>query len=309
MPMAINVEGECDKIPEAEQARDRLTFDHDESVNSVREYFDDLGEAEWDRLESDIAGRASYRVHLHFMERFIQPGMRVLEIGAGPGRFTAPMVEMGAQVVVTDISPVQLDLNRSHMAEAGVEHGIEERLLLDVCDTSDLEDGSFDAVLAYGGPLSYAFDEAEEALAGLFRVTKAGGPVVASVMSTLGSYRLFFTGVVEIGDAYGEDANDRILETGDLRETQRPGSGLHTCRMFRSDEVVAMAERFEADVLGLSASNWATLQHEEELKVIASDAERWETYVRREIWCSSQPGALDGGTHILFAASRPPTAR
>jgi hypothetical protein len=34
---------------------------------------------------------------------------------------------------------------------------VETRELLDACDTSRYRDGEFDAVLAFGGPLSYAF--------------------------------------------------------------------------------------------------------------------------------------------------------
>ncbi|MDQ1603580.1 MAG: hypothetical protein QOE01_1425 [Actinomycetota bacterium] len=84
----------------------------------------------------------------------------------------------------------------------------------------------FESVLAYGGPLSYAFDEAATALSGLLRVTR--GPVVASVMSTLGAYRHLLPAVLELAETYGDDVNDRILATGDLRETQAPVSGLHT---------------------------------------------------------------------------------
>lgn len=39
------------------------------------------------------------------------------------------------------------------------------REILDVCDTSRYGDYVFDVVLAHGGPLSYAFEEAESALA------------------------------------------------------------------------------------------------------------------------------------------------
>ncbi|MDQ1614606.1 MAG: hypothetical protein QOJ60_545 [Actinomycetota bacterium] len=60
-------------------------FDHGESVEAVRAYFDTLGAQEWDRLTSDPAGLVSLEVHRRFLARFVTPGMRVLEIGAGPG--------------------------------------------------------------------------------------------------------------------------------------------------------------------------------------------------------------------------------
>ena len=279
-------------------------FDHGASVDAVRTYFDVLGAAEWDRLTSDPAGLASFEVHRSFLARFVTPGMRVLEVGAGPGRFTIVLASLGTQVVVTDLSPVQLELNARYVAEAGLESAVESRALLDVCDVSRFNDGEFDAVLAYGGPLSYAFDRAAAALNGLLRVTRVGSPVVASVMSTLGSYRHFLPAVLELSQLYGDDVNDRILQTGDLRETQAPGSGQHTCRMFGSRDVEALVAETGAALLGLSASNWASLGDPEALARIAADPDRWARFLANEIAICAEAGAVDGGTHLLFAASR-----
>ncbi|MGI8701267.1 MAG: class I SAM-dependent methyltransferase [Nocardioidaceae bacterium] len=282
----------------------RRDFDHEASVDAVRTYFDQLGAGEWDRLVSDLPGRVSLEMHQRFLRRFLTSGMRVLEVGAGPGRFTILLASLGAQVVVTDLSPVQLELNARLVAEAGWESAVESRTLLDVCDVSRFHDGEFDAVLAYGGPLSYAFDEASSALGGLLRVTRSGGPVVASVMSTLGAYRYFLPSVLELSELYGDDVNDRIIETGDLRETQPPGSGQHTCRMFRSRDIEALVAENGATLRGLSASNWASLGDPDALLRLSSDPFRWDHFLDREVALCAEPGAVDGGTHLLFAASR-----
>ena len=111
----------------------------------------------------------------------------MLEIGAGAGRFTIELARIGCSVVVTDVSRVQLELNAEKVATAGVDASFEERLLLDVVDMSSLEDESFDAVVCYGGPLSYVMDRAAEAVGECVRVTKPGGPLLFSVMSLGGS--------------------------------------------------------------------------------------------------------------------------
>ncbi len=226
-----------------------------EDREKVRATFDSDGDREWERLERDARGRVAFEVHRRFLERYLQPGQHVLEIGAGPGRFTFALAEFGVSVDVTDFSPVQLDLNRAHLAGTDAERAVTSRSMLDICDTSCYADASFDAVVAYGGPLSYAFENAAEAMTGLLRILKPDGVLVASVMSLLGAWRYFLGGVVEESRLYSDDANDLIFDTGDMRHI----STGHLCVMFRSHEIVELVEgcggrgaRYEREQLGLT---------------------------------------------------------
>lgn len=263
----------------------------------IRRHFDELGDAEWDRLDANPRTRASFYVHRQFLADYVAPGARVLEIGAGPGRFTIAMARMGARVVVTDISAVQLELNRQHVADACAESAVEARLLLDVRDTARFAENEFDAVVAYGGPLSYVFDDAGPALAGLLRV---GRVVVASVMSTLGTWSFFLPQVTAQAAVYGTEVDDLIFETGDSRHTGRAGG--HACQHYRWRQVVALVKDAGGEVLGASASNWASLTHEDTVAELASNPQEWRRFLDHEVAACREPGLLDAGTHLLFAA-------
>jgi len=78
----------------------------------------------------------------------------------------------------------------------------------------------------------------------------------------------------------------------------------HICQMLRWSDVEALLERCGGRAVDGSASNWASLGHAELLTRLEDDAERWRRFVDREAAACAQPGALDGGTHILFAAQR-----
>jgi SAM-dependent methyltransferase len=177
---------------------------------------------------------------------------------------------------------------------------VTSRSLLDVCDASRYDDESFDVVLAYGGPLSYAFEQTEEAFAGLLRITKPGGYVVASVMSWLGSWRYFLRGALEDMKVVGEDANDLMLTTGDLRHSQTS----HVCQMFRARDISALVATSGGEMAAMSSSNWASLSDADVLEELEADPDRWERFLRHEIAACGEPGALDGGTHILFSVAR-----
>lgn len=265
---------------------------------AVRDYYDRLGAGERDRLVADVVGRVSFEVHRRFLGRHVRAGDRVVEAGAGPGRFTIELAALGATVVVTDLSPVQLDLNATHVASTTAEDAVERRELLDVCDTSRYDDGEFDAVVAYGGPLSYAFEQTDDAVRGLLRVTRPGGTVVASVMSMLGTWRHHLDGVVDLAGRVGEDANDAVLRTGDLRHV--PGAP-HVCRMFRSRELHDVAAAAGGRVVDLSASGWASLSDAAALATLEADPDRWARFLDHEVAACAEPGAVDGGTHVLLA--------
>lgn len=276
---------------------------HSESVESVRSYYDALGEKEWDRLTASVRGRVSLEVHRRFLRRFVRHGSRVLEVGAGPGRFTLELAAIGARTVVTDVSEVQLGLNEAHLAGTEAERCVEGRVLLDVCDTSRYADGEFDAVVAFGGPLSYAFERTDEAMRGLLRVIDAAGVVVASVMSLLGGWRFFLPSITALDEVVGKGAGDKVLGTGDLRHVATNADD-HICQMLRWSDVEALVERTGGRIVDGSASNWASLADAQLLVPLEADTERWERFIDHEVAACAQAGARDGGTHILFAAQR-----
>jgi ubiquinone/menaquinone biosynthesis C-methylase UbiE len=264
----------------------------------IRDFYERLGDGEWDRLEATMRGRVSFEVHRRFLQQFVEPGQRVLEIGAGPGRFTIELAELGTRVVVADISPEQLRLHKVHVGSTSAEGAVESREQLDICDVSRYADASFDVVVAFGGPLSYTFEDDVEALRGLFRVLKPEGVVVASIMSLLGSWRFFLPGVIADTKVHGEAANDLVLLTGDLRHFPSE----HVCKMYSSTGVEALVTSSGGDLLSMSSSNWASLGDEEVLAELAKDEGSWQNFLEHEIRICREPGALDGGTHLLFAA-------
>ncbi|HYF96319.1 MAG TPA: hypothetical protein VD969_29260 [Symbiobacteriaceae bacterium] len=62
----------------------------------IRRFYDDDGEEEWVRLQGEPDRLVNFHIHRHFLGRFVAPGDRVLEAGAGPGRFTIELARLGA---------------------------------------------------------------------------------------------------------------------------------------------------------------------------------------------------------------------
>ncbi len=66
--------------------------------------YNNYGDREWTRLERDGHGELLYRVHLEILKRHIKASDKVLEIGAGSGRYTKELVQLCKSLTVADIS-------------------------------------------------------------------------------------------------------------------------------------------------------------------------------------------------------------
>jgi SAM-dependent methyltransferase len=252
-------------------------------------FFDEYGEREWTRFEDGRTPGTSASTHAQYLRRFVSPGDRVLDIGCGPGRFTIELAQIGARVVAADISPGQLDLHARYVADAGHESSVESRVVCDVTDLSQFADAEFDAVVCYGGALSYVLDDAPRAVAELMRVTRAGGHVLVSVMSLVGSTIHASSGVLAVAGESGPEAVLGVVATGQL---PTEFGGHLPMKMYRWSELSQLLAAH-----GAIAAATAT-------GLFKDSAEHQELLATLELDLGAEPGAIDAGHHILAAVQR-----
>lgn len=82
------------------------------NANSITQFFNQWGDKETGRLELTPEDEISLHIHNYFIEKFLPRNSKVLEIGAGPGRFTKKLAQYSTSNVISDTSKVQLNLNR-----------------------------------------------------------------------------------------------------------------------------------------------------------------------------------------------------
>ncbi|MGE5224526.1 MAG: class I SAM-dependent methyltransferase [Omnitrophica WOR_2 bacterium] len=268
-------------------------------ADQVASFFDAYGMREWDRLVQTPNAEVSLYIHQHYLEKYISRGQRVLEIGAGAGRFTQYLAELGASVVVADISPGQLDLNKKHAQQYGYSQAIEAWEQIDICEMSKLGDGSFDRVVAYGGAFSYVLDRRDQALAECIRVLKGAGLLLLSVISLWGAAHGNLIGVLETP----VDINRRITETGDILPGMMGGRG-QFFHMFRAGELRSWLEQAGLQVLDISASDCLSMVWGEKLNEIRKDPVKWNELLRMELMACSEEGSLNMGMHTIAAAQK-----
>ncbi len=278
--------------------------------SGVRAYFDGYAEQEWDRLGETVQGRSSYAIHRSVLGRYARPGMRVLDIGAGPGRFAIDLVRLGCAVTVADLSPVQLDLARRHLEEAGLLPRVAAFRELDATDLGEIQAESYDLVVGFGGLVSYTCELYPRTLGELVRVARPGAPVLVGVVSLYGTLRLVgpldaassLAGLGEALDLPAALAGQGVVFT-------RPGSPeFHQpLALFTADGLRAALADTGLQVEVVASANPLLVPTQDVPRIAQQPAA--ESMLRElELAACERPGLLDAGGHIIAAARRPAPA-
>lgn len=127
------------------------------------------------RLTATKHGLVEYLTTMKYIHRFLNKGMRILEIGAGTGRYSLALAKEGFRVDAVELLTHNLDILRSKMPELP-DGGSIRAYQGDALDLSRFEDGTFDGTLVLG-PMYHLYTEEDQrkALQEACRVTKKDG--------------------------------------------------------------------------------------------------------------------------------------
>lgn len=117
-------------------------------------------------------GSVEFLTTMRYIEKYLRPGMRILEIGAATGRYSHTLARMGYAVDAVELVQHNVDIFKS-LTQEGEKVSIRQG---DARDLSAFADETYDIVLLLG-PMYHLFTEEDQhkALSEALRVTKKGG--------------------------------------------------------------------------------------------------------------------------------------
>lgn len=132
------------------------------------------------RLTKSRQGQMEYITTMNLIHRYSRPGAKVLEIGAGTGRYSIALAREGYQVEAVELVQHNLDIllhNAGDLPALTARQG-------DALDLSCFADNTFDVTLSFG-PMYHLYETADvhRALEEAIRVTKPGGVVLVAFLS------------------------------------------------------------------------------------------------------------------------------
>lgn len=269
-----------------------------------RDRYNNYGDREWTRLEKDGHGELLYRVHLEILSRHIKKNDKVLEIGAGSGRYTKDIVHLCKSLTVADISEHQIEFNKSKMKELSLYNKIESFHVLDMLDMGVFPDSSFDCIVCIGGVINYLLDKEKDGVAEMLRVLKPGGIIVVGAMSFIGASLYYLDGIRYEKDQFGMEATKWIFDTGVQDEEHYPVPSKHYVHMMRSSQMDDLFNQFPVTIIERSSAGLFTQSGDVALENARNDKDFWELIVEKEIQFTKLQGTLDCGMNIIYVVQK-----
>ena len=138
----------------------------------LENYYNDYDEES--RLIKDKTHMIEYITTIKYIEKYLKKGDKILEVGAGTGRYSITYAEKGYQVESVELVQKNLEILKSKITPDMKINAIQGNCL----DLNMYNDNTFDITLVLG-PMYHLYNEQEikQAINEAIRVTKKGGKI------------------------------------------------------------------------------------------------------------------------------------
>lgn len=187
-------------------------------------FYEQIDENE--RLQRTRHGQLEYFTTMHYIHRFADKQSKVLEIGAGTGRYSVALAKEGIDVTAVELVESNLEILREN--SKGIDHI--QSFQGDATNLEQFHDNQFDVTLVLG-PMYHLYDDIEinKAIDEAIRVTKPGSTILFAFISVFAiMYANYFYGNWSLGqnenftDEYGVKHFKEQLFTGyDVTDFER----------------------------------------------------------------------------------------
>ena len=255
-----------------------------ETLNVLTEFYSHYDED--GRLQSRH-GQVEYLTTMRYLEKYLRPGMRILEVGAATGRYSHALARMGYKVDAVELVQHNIDLfcQKTKPGECiSIRQG-------DARDLSFYADDTFDMTLLLG-PMYHLFTEKDQlrALSEAIRVTKRGGILCAAYCgneATMVQY-CFGRGMIR------EERYKNLVDPVTFKASSDPAE---LFQLYRKEEIDALIARFSVTRLHYVGTDMATNYMRE--TVDAMDDEMFELYLKYHFAICERPDCVGVSHHIL----------
>ena len=232
-------------------------------------------------------GRVEFETTMRYIRRYLPEDARIIEIGAGTGRYSHALARMGYPVDAVELVQHNIDQFIAGTAEG-------ERVTIrqgSACDLSAFPDNAYDVTLLLG-PMYHLFTEADKlaALSEAIRVTKPGGTIFAA-------YCMADPSILQFGFMKGNAP--QLIEKGLLDPVtfRAASTPAELFELHRTEDIAALRSHFDVIPLHLVAADGYANHMRETLA--GMDDEVFDLYLRYHFSTCERADMLGLSHHTL----------
>lgn len=255
--------------------------DESERVNRTYDFFN-----EDVRLNRSKAARVEFLTTVRYIEKYLKPKDRILDIGAGAGEYSLYFSRKGYQVSAIELADANIAAFKRKLTPEDSLQLVQGNAL----DLSRYEDGSFDVVLLFG-PLYHLKNDADKqkCIREAMRVCKDDGKIFFSFISN----DFVFLTEFEYDTLYFSNG-DYNKESFKLNDFPFVFHTVDSARVLLTNTDVRIVHEIASDGASeLLAS-----------KINAMDDENYDQYLRYHYYICEKPEFLGMSNHLLFVGEK-----
>lgn len=255
-----------------------------ETLKILTEYYSSYDEDS--RLRSRH-GMVEFLTTMRYVEKYLRPGMRILEIGAGTGRYSHALAQKGYEVDAVELVQHNIDIFRQK-TQPGEKVTIQQGNAMDL---HMLAEDSYDITLLLG-PMYHLFtvEKQKKALSEAIRVTKKGGILCVAYCGNDATIVQFCFGEGELKDPYYQALIDPVT----FKATSTPGD---LFQLYRREDIDALMSVFPTTRLHYVGTDMATNYMRDTID--AMDDAFFDMYLRYHYAICERSDLVGASHHIL----------
>lgn len=232
-------------------------------------------------------GAVEFLTTVRYVEKYLLPGMRLLEIGAGTGRYSHYFARQWYRVDAVELVEHNIDIFRAN-TQPGEDISVVQGNAMDL---RDFGDNTYDITLLLG-PMYHLFTEEDklQALGEAIRVTKPGGIICVAYCGNDAT-------ILQFCFARGMLKNERYRQLVDPVTFKAGSDPLELFELHRPEEIEALRAHFDVTPLHLVASDGSARYMRPVLEQM--DEELYQQYLQYHFATCERRDMLGYSNHYL----------